>query len=191
TSSSNPVRLSEPGDEDMKRFLWSCVGVAILALVAVLTISLWPTATRRIAAAIGGSDSPALVERGRYLAQAGDCVACHTAPGGKPFAGGLPLASPIGAMYSTNITPDRTTGIGNYTLDDFDRAVRHGIRADGDSLYPAMPYPSYARMNDDDLRALYSFFRHGVAPAPAQPHPHATHRPLSTRWPMALRRNAF
>jgi len=80
-----------------------------------LTIALWPTATRRIAAAIGGSDSPALVERGRYLARAGDCVVCHTAPGGKPFAGGLPLASPIGAMYSTNITPDRATGIGNYT----------------------------------------------------------------------------
>src|SRR5262249_23534225 len=90
-----------------------------------------------------------------------------------------------------NITPDRTTGIGNYTLDDFDRAVRHGIRADGDSLYPAMPYPSYARMNDDDLRALYSFFRHGVAPAPAQPHPSGIQWPLSRRWPMALWRKAF
>jgi alcohol dehydrogenase (quinone), cytochrome c subunit len=175
----------------MKRFLWPCVGVAILALVAVLTIALWPTATRPIAAATGSGDSPALVERGRYLAQAGDCVACHTAPGGKPFAGGLPLASPIGAMYSTNITPDRTTGIGNYTLDDFDRAVRHGIRADGDSLYPAMPYPSYARMSDDDLRALYAFFMHGVVPAPAQPHPSGIPWPLSMRWPMALWRKAF
>jgi mono/diheme cytochrome c family protein len=107
----------------MKKFLWACVGVATLVFAAVLTLALWPTATRPIVAATD-SHAPDLVERGRYLAQAGDCVACHTAPGGKPFAGGLPLASPIGAMYSTNITPDRDTGIGTYTLDDFDRAVR-------------------------------------------------------------------
>jgi mono/diheme cytochrome c family protein len=174
----------------LKKFLWPCVGIAILVSAAVLTLALWPTTTRSIAAATD-SNSHALVERGRYLAQAGDCVACHTAPGGKPFAGGLPLASPIGAMYSTNITPDRDTGIGKYTLDDFDRAVRHGIRVDGDSLYPAMPYPSYARMSDDDLRALYAYFMHGVAPAPAQPHPRGIAWPLSMRWPMALWRKAF
>src|SRR5262245_10251931 len=175
----------------MMRFLWPCVGVAILALVAALTIALWPTTTRPIAAATGGSDSPALVERGRYLAQAGDCVACHTAPGGQPFGGGLPLASPIGAMYSTNISPDRDTGIGAYTLDDFDRAVRHGIRADGATLYPAMPYPSYARMSDDDVRALYAYFMHGVPAMTAQPHPRGIVWPLSMRWPMALWRKAF
>ena len=174
----------------MKKFLWTCAGVAILAAAAVLALALWPTPTRPIAAT-GDSQSPALVERGRYLARAGDCVACHTAPGGRPFAGGLPLASPIGAMYSTNISPDRDTGIGTYTLDDFDRAVRHGIRADGATLYPAMPYPSYARMSDEDLRALYAFFMHGVAPAPAQPHPSGIAWPLSVRWPMALWRKAF
>ncbi len=170
----------------MKKFAWACVGVMIL----VLALALWPTATRSIATPTD-SQAAALVERGRYLAQAGDCVACHTAPGGKPFTGGLPLASPIGAMYSTNITPDRDTGIGRYTLDAFDRAVRHGIRPDGDSLYPAMPYPSYARMSDGDLRALYAFFMHGVAPAPAQPHPRGIAWPLSMRWPMALWRKAF
>ncbi|HEX6704141.1 MAG TPA: cytochrome c [Albitalea sp.] len=174
----------------MKKFLWACVGAAVLVVAAVLALALWPTPTRPIAAT-ADSHSPDLVERGRYLAQAGDCVACHTAPGGRPFAGGLPLASPIGAMYSTNISPDPDTGIGKYTLADFDRAVRHGIRSDGDTLYPAMPYPSYARMSDDDLRALYAYFMHGVAPAPAQPHPPGIAWPLSIRWPMALWRKAF
>ena len=174
----------------MKKFLWTFTGVAVLVFIAVLTLALWPTTTRAIAAA-PDSNSPALVDKGRYLAQAGDCVACHTAPGGTPFAGGLPLASPIGAIYSTNITPDRDSGIGAYTLADFDRAVRQGIRADGDSLYPAMPYPSYARMSDNDLRALYAFFMHGMAPAHAQPHPRGIAWPLSMRWPMALWRKAL
>src|SRR5271165_306999 len=81
---------------------------------------------------------------GEYLARAGDCVACHSVPGGKAFAGGLKMGSPLGAIYSTNITPDPDTGIGNYTFEDFDRAVRKGLAKDGHRLYPAMPYPSYA-----------------------------------------------
>ena len=174
----------------MKKLLWPFAGITVLIIIAVLALALWPTTTRDIAAA-SDSNSKALVDKGRYLAQAGDCVACHTSPGGTPFAGGLPLASPIGAMYSTNITPDRDSGIGNYTLADFDRAVRHGIRIDGDSLYPAMPYPSYARMSDDDVRALYAFFMHGVAPAQSQAHPRGIPWPLSMRWPMALWRKAF
>ena len=174
----------------MKKLLWTLTGVAVLVFIVVQTLALWPTTTRTIAAGPDG-DSLALVDKGRYLAQAGDCVACHTAPGGTPFAGGLPLASPIGAIYSTNITPDRDSGIGTYTLNDFDRAVRHGIRADGDSLYPAMPYPSYARMSDEDVRELYAFFMHGVAPAKAQPHPRGIVWPLSMRWPLALWRKAF
>ncbi|HWH84742.1 MAG TPA: cytochrome c [Burkholderiaceae bacterium] len=173
-----------------KKFFWTAAGMAVVVFIAVLTLALWPTSTRAIAAAPDGN-AAALVDKGRYLAQAGDCVACHTAPGGLPFTGGLPLASPIGAMYSTNITPDRESGIGAYTLADFDRAVRHGIRPGGDSLYPAMPYPSYARMSDDDVRALYAFFMHGVAPARAQPQPRGIAWPLSMRWPMALWRKAY
>lgn len=68
-----------------------------------------------------------LVARGEYLARAADCAACHTAKGGQPFAGGLPMASPLGTIYSTNITPDKALGIGGYSLEDFDRAVRRGI----------------------------------------------------------------
>ncbi len=79
------------------------------------------------------------IRRGEYVARLGDCVACHTAPGGKPMAGGLELKTPFGALYSTNITPDRETGIGNYSFEQFDRSVREGVAADGHNLYSAMP----------------------------------------------------
>lgn len=109
------------------------------------------------------TDQQALIKQGEYLARAGDCVACHTAKDGKPFAGGLPMETPIGTIYSTNITPDKT-GIGEYSFDDFDKAVRHGVAKSGSSLYPAMPYPSYARVSDADMQALYAYFMQGVAP---------------------------
>jgi mono/diheme cytochrome c family protein len=110
------------------------------------------------------------VARGAYLAKAGDCVACHTAgPDAPPFAGGLPLNSPFGIIYSTNITPDPVNGIGKYTLDDFSRAVRNGVAGDGRRLYPAMPYPSFTAITDDDIRALYAYFMNKVAPVNQKP----------------------
>src|SRR6185437_8778156 len=85
-----------------------------------------------------------LVARGEYLTRAADCAACHTAPGGKPFAGGLAFKLPmIGTIYSTNITPDTETGIGAWTDEDFVRALHNGIGRDGKRLYPAFPYTSY------------------------------------------------
>jgi fructose 5-dehydrogenase cytochrome subunit len=105
------------------------------------------------------------VERGRYLATAADCMACHTKPdGGKPFAGGYGIASPLGAIYSTNITPSESAGIGRYTEAQFASAVRDGIGGDGTHLYPAMPYASYSGITDEDIHALYAYFKHGVAP---------------------------
>lgn len=101
---------------------------------------------------------------GKRLAVAADCVACHSAIGGKPFAGGYPLNSPMGVIYSTNITPSRTAGIGQYTQADFARAVRDGVTPDGSRLYPAMPYTSYAKMTDSDVAALYQYFMEEVAP---------------------------
>jgi mono/diheme cytochrome c family protein len=111
------------------------------------------------------SELQALVEKGRGIATAADCMACHTVPhSNRPFAGGYPIVSPLGTIYSTNITPSKTAGIGNYTEDDFDLAVRKGIRKDGGHLYPAMPYTAYAEITDADMHALYAYFMHGVEP---------------------------
>ncbi|WP_416465267.1 c-type cytochrome [Pseudomonas sp. LFS044] len=132
------------------------------------------------------SFEPALVSRGEYVARLSDCVACHSLPDGKPFAGGLTMATPLGAIHATNVTPDPTTGIGNYSLADFDRAVRHGIAPGGRRLYPAMPYPSYAKLSDDDVRALYAFFMKGVQPAQQANIPSDIPWPLNMRWPIAL-----
>jgi Cytochrome c, mono- and diheme variants len=144
-------------------------------------------------AAYGGAtpeQQAAMLKQGEYLARIGDCVACHTAPGGKPFSGGLPMASPIGTIYSTNITPDKT-GIGDYSYTDFDKAVRHGIRKDGSTLYPAMPYPSYARVSDADMQALYAWFMHGVAPVAQADKKPDIHWPMSMRWPLSIWRGMF
>ncbi|RAU39504.1 cytochrome c [Pseudomonas sp. RIT412] len=174
----------------MKKLLSSLFVIAVVVLGVVMGIAFWPTSTPKIAAQTS-TDQAALIEQGRYLADAGDCTACHTAKGGKPFAGGLPIASPIGTLYSSNITPDKASGIGTYTLDDFDRALRHGIAANGDSLYPAMPYPAYARTRDEDVRALYAYFMHGVAPVYAENRANDVPWPLSMRWPLAVWRKVF
>ncbi|MCY0386836.1 cytochrome c [Robbsia sp. Bb-Pol-6] len=124
--------------------------------------------------------------RGAYLARAGDCIACHTAKNGTAYAGGLSLASPIGTIYSTNITPDKTHGIGAWTYDDFAKLMRTGVTRAGYSVYPAMPYPSYSRLNDDDMHALYAYFMRAV-PASAQANRRNGIRwPLSMRWPLAI-----
>ena len=131
-----------------------------------------------------------LIKQGEYLARAGDCVACHTAKGGKPFAGGLPMETPIGVIYSTNITPGKT-GLGDYSFEDFDKAVRHGIAKNGSTLYPAMPYPSYARVSDSDMQALYAYFMKGVEPVAQENKDSDIPWPLSMRWPLAAWRWMF
>jgi len=142
-------------------------------------------------AALPGPITPQLVARGAYLAKVGDCTACHTAPGGGDFAGGLAIASPIGVIFSTNITPDRETGIGAYAYGDFERAVRQGILKSGRTMYPAMPYPSYSRISDDDVAALYAYFMHGVAPVSSKDKAEQIVWPLSWRWPLVYWRWFF
>ena len=93
------------------------------------------------------------IERGRYLAVLGDCVACHTSPGGKPFAGGVALETPFGALVGPNITPDLATGIGAWTEADFWRTMHEGIGKNGVRLYPAMPYPAYTKVTRADSDA--------------------------------------
>ncbi len=98
------------------------------------------------------------IEHGRYLATLSDCTACHTkADGGRPFAGGRPIETPFGFIVTPNITPDRETGIGNWTDEQFDNAVRRGIRPDGSRLYPAMPYTAYTKMSRDDVKAIRAY----------------------------------
>jgi mono/diheme cytochrome c family protein len=129
-----------------------------LALAATLAIGTLVPLT-----ASAQEASKELIDRGRYLATASDCIACHTNhTGGKPMAGGLPMSSPVGTIMSTNITPSKAFGIGNYTEKQFADAVRRGIRADGANLYPAMPYVSYSVMTDEDIHALYAYFMQGV-----------------------------
>lgn len=166
-------------------------GLLVVVFLGALTFALLPTHTRQIAASQSAGADSASTELGRYLAVAADCTACHTAPGGKPFAGGLAIDSPLGTIYSTNITPDPESGIGKFTLNDFDRAVRHGIDDEGVTLYPAMPYPSYALMSDADIAALYNYFMHGVEPAKGTEHANGIPWPLSIRWPVAIWRKLF
>ncbi|MCH1924140.1 cytochrome c [Shewanella sp. C32] len=127
-----------------------------------------------------------LIAKGEYVARASDCVACHTLPDSPAFSGGLEMATPIGSIYSTNITPDKTHGIGHYTLADFERVVRQGVAPDGHRLYPAMPFPSYAKLSDDDVKALYAYFMHGVQPSDKPNKQSEIPWPLNMRWPLAF-----
>jgi alcohol dehydrogenase (quinone), cytochrome c subunit len=145
-----------------------------------------PAAAQSVAKPAAPGADGGLVQRGAYLAKVGDCAACHSAPRGKPFAGGLPMATPMGAIYTTNITPDSETGIGHYTQEDFARALRDGVAKDGHNLYPAMPYPSYAKVSDDDMHALYAYFMHGVAPVKQANREPDISWPLNMRWPLKI-----
>jgi mono/diheme cytochrome c family protein len=148
--------------------------VVIGAVFAVLMIAVGSMAHAAPA-------SQELVQHGAYLARAGDCSACHTAREGLPFAGGVPLNTPIGVIYSTNITPDRETGIGRYSREDFEKVMREGVAKDGHRLYPAMPYTSYARLTQEDLSALYAWFMQGVEAV------HSPNRRTRLSWPLSMR----
>ena len=123
------------------------------------------------------------VKRGEYLARAADCMVCHTAPHGKKFAGGLAIPLPFGTLYSTNITPDKATGIGDYSDQDFLNALRRGIRRDGTRLYPAMPYPSYSYMTDADALAIKAYL-FSLTPVNAANRPDTLTFPFNQRWSM-------
>ena len=130
----------------------------VAGLSAALLIAVIGTAEERQVSAPASSDA-GIVDKGRYLATAGDCVSCHTRPHGAPFAGGLPLSTPFGVIYSANITPDASSGIGSWSEPQFARAMREGITPDGTHLYPAFPYPAFTKLRDEDLRAIYAYLR--------------------------------
>jgi mono/diheme cytochrome c family protein len=129
------------------------------------------------------------IERGRYLAVAGDCAACHTAPGGQPFAGGLALQTPFGTLVTPNITPDRETGIGDWSKDEFVAALHDGRGHNAKRLYPAMPYPAYTKMSDDDVLAIRAYLG-TVAPVRNEVNPNRLPFPFNIRLVMVFW-NAF
>lgn len=138
------------------------------------------------------ANDAALIARGDYLARAADCAGCHTAPqGGAPMAGGLGMASPFGVIVSSNITPDQTHGIGRYSYDDFARTLRTGVAPGGKHLYPAMPYPSYSKIDDADMHALYAYFMHGVQPVAKSAPSTRLPFPFNQRWALVFWNFAF
>ncbi|MFJ4144436.1 c-type cytochrome [Pseudomonas sp. NPDC089734] len=165
------------------------VGAVIALLAWLFSSSL--NRTGDASAQMTQAVTPELISKGAYLARAGDCVACHTSHDGKAFAGGRGIESPIGTIYATNITPDKETGIGSWTYGDFERAVRRGVGHDGSALYPAMPFPSYARVSDEDTEALYAYFMKGVEPVKQANKANDIPWPLSIRWPLAYWRTLF
>ena len=124
-----------------------------------------------------------LVERGAYLAHAADCMACHSKPGGQDYAGGLGFKLPFGTLYSTNITPDKDNGIGNYSDAEFINAVRRGVRRDGAMLYPAMPYTSYSYLTDADTLAIKAYL-FTLPAAHQRPPENSLAFPFNQRWAM-------
>ncbi|MDP9992516.1 mono/diheme cytochrome c family protein [Variovorax boronicumulans] len=129
--------------------------------------------------------TPQQVERGRYLALAGNCAGCHTTRGGQPYAGGLPLETPFGTIYSSNLTSDAKAGIGSWSSAHFWRAMHNGRSKDGRLLYPAFPYPNFTKVTREDSDAIYAYLR-TVAPAPAPNLAHRLRFPYDTQAALAV-----
>lgn len=137
----------------------------------------------------GGSQAAAnpttqQITRGEYLARAGDCVACHTRPGGTEFAGGRPMPTPFGNLYVPNITPDEETGIGTWTADEFYRMMHTGVSRDGTLLYPAMPFASYTKVTREDSDAIFAYLM-SVTPVKQPNRPHELRFPFNNRQLLA------
>jgi mono/diheme cytochrome c family protein len=139
-----------------RKVLTGAVLIVLLAAVAAAVL-LYRPALPEIATPAPESFDRTLVKRGDGLARIGNCSGCHTVEGGQNFAGGLPLETPFGTIFSTNITPARDTGLGAWSREAFVRAMREGVSRDGHFLYPAFPYDHFTRASDSDLEALYAF----------------------------------
>jgi mono/diheme cytochrome c family protein len=164
---------------------------AVLVLVATVILAL----NRRGEEPLGDDAPPgpapqATVERGAYLARAGNCGGCHTARGGAPFAGGRAIDTPFGTVYSSNLTPDPDTGLGRWNPSHFRRALHNGRSRDGRLLYPAFPYPNYTAVTREDADAIYAYLR-SLPPVRQPPRPHALRFPYGTQAALAVWRALF
>jgi mono/diheme cytochrome c family protein len=170
----------------MKRVLFPILTLALAACAGAYVFLNRPDASPGSAPVLHGAPPSApQLARGEYLARAADCVACHTAPGGKPYAGGLAFKLPFGVLYSTNITPDKKNGIGDWSDQDFLRAMHDGIRKDDKRLYPAFPYTSYSQLSRDDVLAIKAYLFSLPAISQATPEP-ALSFPFNQRWAMGF-----
>jgi nicotinate dehydrogenase subunit B len=169
-----------------RRGLWARAAALAAGVVGLAAAALgWRAAIAPIAAGSAKVFTAEVIERGRVLAAAGDCVVCHTAPGGAPNAGGRAMATKFGTVYSTNLTPDMTAGIGAWSFSAFQRAMREGVSRDGHHLYPAFPYTAFTKTTDDDLTALYAYLMSQPAVASTPP-PTRLVFPFNVRPLMAL-----
>ena len=189
SQSQDPVGLPYAAPPKSKRRKWLFGGLAGLmgaALGIGLTAMPWRSEIARVTPPGAGTWSAATLERGRQLAAAGDCAVCHTTPGGVVNAGGLAMDTPFGKLYTSNITPDAETGIGNWSFTAFDRAMREGISRDGKHLYPAFPYTAFRNIKEADMQALYAYLMSQPAvastpPANSMSFPYNV-RPLMAGW---------
>ena len=152
----------------MYKLLRILVGLFLLGLAALAAFVFVPVQRTAPAERLAADWQPA-PGQGKLVFDAGDCAACHTAPGGPTLAGGRAIDSPMGKIWSTNITPDRETGIGAWSLDDFRAAMIDGVAPNGQHLYPAMPYENYRLMREGDIRALYAYLMAEVEPVRSVP----------------------
>jgi nicotinate dehydrogenase subunit B len=180
-----------------KRWRFGFLGALAAGAAGWLSMaSFAPQPIAPITPPLASAFAPELIARGKLLASLGDCAVCHTAHNGVPNAGGLALDTPFGTVYTTNITPDEQTGIGNWSFEAFVRAMRQGIHRDGRHLYPAFPYTSFKNVSDDDLKALYAYL---MSQTPVRSRPPETKlafpfsvRPIMAAWnSLFLKRNAF
>jgi mono/diheme cytochrome c family protein len=165
-----------------KKLIYAAVPLAVLLIVARAPSLAQNTAHPKAAqtAAAQPTAARSVVERGRYLAQAGDCIACHTIPGAKIFSGNRPMPTPFGTLYSPNITPDRDTGIGKWSADDFYNMMHTGRSPKGYLLYPAMPFASYTKVTRADSDAIFAYLR-SVPPVRQQSREHDLRFPYNNR----------
>ena len=143
--------------------LWTVV-LLVLAGAAGFAFLAYQPEMAGVARADPESFDKAVIERGRVLANYGDCTACHTRPDGQPFAGNLPLKTPFGTIYTSNITPDAETGIGTWSKEAFRRSMKEGVDRKGNHLYPAFPYDHFTKVKDADIDAIYAYLMAAIAP---------------------------
>lgn len=172
--------------KNIRRVAYGMVTVAVLGAIgytALVQVGLHKSYPQQVLVADNHDQLNEQIQRGEYVARLSDCTACHTAEGGQPFAGGYKLNTPFGAILSSNITSDPDTGIGGWSQEQFDRAVRHGVGSHG-YLYAAMPYNAYAKLTDQDLADLWAYIR-TIPPVKNQVVENQLPFPFNQRWTLA------